>query len=403
MRRICLITPGHIASTPRLVKAADALHDAGYEVHVIASNHYPPVRALDESIIAAARWRCHRVPAPTFFRRQTGRLKRKVGRQLLAAGLRSARLAIWAMDPENGHFVNRAASLRADLYIGHTLGGLAAAARAAGQTGGLLGFDAEDWHREEIAADCLAPGEKIARSLLEEKFIPQCRQLTAASPLIARAYASLWGKSPPVVLNVFPLSEAPTQLTSPEKRSLSLYWFSQTIGPGRGLEEIVAALALLPRPWTLQLRGHAAPGYAAELNALLGNDSAGRIVWLEPALPAEMARLSATHRIGLGVELTIPPNRDICLTNKIFTYLLGGTPVLLSNTSAHRLLAPELGAAATVVDLSSPAEILAGIQRLDAAGAAAHAWQLAQTRYNWDFEQHQLLASVRAAFAGSTP
>ena len=37
-KRICLITPGHIASNPRLVKEARALQQSGMEVHIIFSH-----------------------------------------------------------------------------------------------------------------------------------------------------------------------------------------------------------------------------------------------------------------------------------------------------------------------------------------------------------------------------
>ena len=66
-----------------------------------------------------------------------------------------------------------------------------------------------------------------------------------------------------------------------------------------------------------------------------------------------MARLAAQHDVGLASELSTPPNRAISLTNKVFTYLLAGIPVLLSNTPAQRGLAAELGEAAQVVDLKS--------------------------------------------------
>ncbi len=53
---LCLITPGHVASTPRLVKNADALAAAGYRVHVVCGRHFPPADRLDAEIFAMARW-----------------------------------------------------------------------------------------------------------------------------------------------------------------------------------------------------------------------------------------------------------------------------------------------------------------------------------------------------------
>src|SRR5215469_5721617 len=38
LHHVCLITPGHLATNPRIVKEADALSDAGYKVTVIAAD-----------------------------------------------------------------------------------------------------------------------------------------------------------------------------------------------------------------------------------------------------------------------------------------------------------------------------------------------------------------------------
>ena len=33
--RICVVTAGHLSTSPRMLKAADALHAAGYHVRVV--------------------------------------------------------------------------------------------------------------------------------------------------------------------------------------------------------------------------------------------------------------------------------------------------------------------------------------------------------------------------------
>jgi hypothetical protein len=113
-----------------------------------------------------------------------------------------------------------------------------------------------------------------------------------------------------------------------------------------------------------------------------------------------MARLAASAHLGLSLEQSFPRNRDLCLTNKIFTYLLAGVPVALTPTQAHRALAPELGAAAVNVELGAPA---ATAERLDqwfgseVANAAATAWRLGVDRFNWEREKSLLLAAVARA------
>src|SRR5262249_14385196 len=61
--RICLITPGHLSMNPRLVKEADALTEAGYDVVVIAADfsewgHYADMEFRDRQwqVVASPRF-----------------------------------------------------------------------------------------------------------------------------------------------------------------------------------------------------------------------------------------------------------------------------------------------------------------------------------------------------------
>ena len=114
-----------------------------------------------------------------------------------------------------------------------------------------------------------------------------------------------------------------------------------------------------------------------------------------------MVRLAAPYGLGLSVEETSIPNRDICLTNKIFTYLLAGLPVLLSATTAQTALAKDLGDAAWVVELDKTAiaakldHLLGNPQQLKPAHQAA--WHLGQHRFNWDVEKQIFLSSIAQA------
>ncbi|MDI1335067.1 MAG: hypothetical protein PSU94_02690 [Lacunisphaera sp.] len=407
---ICLITPGHLASTPRLLKEVDALLAAGYRVHVVAGQHYAPVEPLDQGVLAAAQWTCTRVDyrggAGVFARK----LLRRIARALVTMPpFATVRIAARAHHAESLRLAAAAARVPADLYIGHCLAGLPAAALAAKSRGTAYGFDAEDFHDAETDSALADPADVAAARILQEQLLPGCQHLTASSPLIARQYAEVYGMKPFVVLNVFPRAQAPAVPSDPgpvsAERPARLYWFSQTIGPGRGLEAVVAAMGRMRTPVELHLRGFAAPGYAAQLNSLAARAGMQRPVqFLPPGPAAEMVRLAAGADLGLSTEESSPLNRDLCLTNKIFVYLLAGLPQLLSSTSAQRALAPELGAAALLADLADPEETA---RRLDAYFAdPAHrraarqaAWQIGQEKYCWDVEQEKFLASVRRTTA----
>src|SRR5204862_58451 len=80
--------------------------------------------------------------------------------------------------------------------------------------------------------------------------------VTAGSEGIARACRDELGIPAIAVNNVFSLpSMLPSEVRSNARGEFAAYWFSQTIGPGRGHEDVVRALGLTARPATLPLRG----------------------------------------------------------------------------------------------------------------------------------------------------
>jgi glycosyltransferase involved in cell wall biosynthesis len=408
---VCLIGPGHIASTPRLVKEADALHAAGFRVRVVAGTSHPMVAPLDAALEASRPWAVQRVPLGSKWRRVPRVVCRRVAVALVRRRwLRTPTAAAWAESELTGRLARAACAEPADLYIGHYLPGLYAAARAARRHGTKFGFDAEDSHVDELPDVPDHQGRRAARASLERQLLARCAHFTAASPLIADAYERRYGRRPVTVLNVFPRSEAPrepvpTAYLNGASRP-TLYWFSQTIGPGRGLEAVVAAMGRMTVPVVLHLRGMPTTGYRDRLEARAAAPGVReRIVWHPPAAPGDMVRLAAGYDAGLALELVEPPNRAICLTNKAFTYLLAGVPVVLSDTPAQERLAAELGDAGAVVGRAHP-ETLAGVldgflaDRAALARRRDVAWRLGRERYNWELEQRAFLASVGAALHG---
>jgi hypothetical protein len=404
---ICLVTPGHVASTPRLVKEAEALFEAGFQVHVVSGRNSAPVDALDADILGSARWSCTRVD----YRAGAGALGRKILRDLarrlvVHPRLATVRIAARASHAEALRLSKVAARVPAQLYIGHCLPGLPAAALAAQARGVPFGFDAEDFHGAETDEAMNDPAERALAYALQTKLLPGCAHLTAASPLIGRQYSVIYRVEPRTVLNVFPRSQAPAAAVDPgpvsDGRPAQFYWFSQTVGPGRGLEAVVAILGRMRTPVELHLRGFPAAGYAARLQALAVRAGVRRpIRFLQPGPPTEMARLAAGADLGLSAEQTLPPNRDLCLTNKIFVYLLAGIPQLLSKTAAQKALAPELGEAAILADISQPDAVAKLLDQFFAdpgrvAAARRAAWDLSMQRYCWDVEKSQFLGSIRA-------
>jgi hypothetical protein len=405
--RVCIVTSGHVGSAPRVVKEADALASAGYDTHVVAVDVTKGVRPFDRSIEERAQWTLHRVVRGSFVPWRTRSVLHWLAQPLWRAGVRGAWSEAHVSGRLTGPLAARAASLDAGLYVGHNVSGLVAAGLAARRRGAVLGFDAEDDHVGELSGAPVSTAKQRARLNLMRPWIARCAHRTASAPLIALNCERLFDKPFTTVLNVFPMADA-AGLAAPRPSSEALrgYWFSQTVGPGRGLERALRLLASIPMLSSLHLRGYVEPRYADALQtrrAALGLPP-DRLAFLPSALPGEMTRLCAGYTLGLSLEEPTDDNKRACLGNKIFQYLLAGLPVLLSDTPAQRALAQELGTAALLLqDAGEEAQVrelagwLASPARREESQAAA--WRLARSRFNWDQERAVLLAGIAGALA----
>ena len=412
MARICLISPGHLTSNPRLVKEADALTEAGHEVTVISGWSFKPHQAEDRRFESRPWAQRHRVAFGALaspHRRLWQRLRQRLARGLVRLGALGPAVAIRAWHPAGPDLIQAARGVRADLYIAHYPAALPAAALAARVHGGRYAFDAEDFHLGDFPEE---PAYDFQRQLLrtiEGRYLPGCVFTTAASPGIADAYADAYGIPLPVVLrNVFPLSHAPEGPT-PRGTAMpgpSLYWFSQTIGPDRGLECAVRAIALAESKPHFYLRGFISDAYRQRLLALARAEGLeDRLHLLAPAPPEQMERLAAAYDLGLVAETGATPNRRIALTNKLFTYALAGVPAVISDIPAHQSYAESAEESVRLFATDDPQSLGAAVDALwggdgsPLAQARRAAFLLGQERLNWEVEQIRLLDAVELALA----
>jgi glycosyltransferase involved in cell wall biosynthesis len=413
---VCIITPGYLASTPRVVKEADALAEAGFTVRVVhGAGALAAQREMDRDLAISKPWTAQPVDwsgstRPGRRLRMLARLRNHLWRRAPLSLLRHPHRAALAYGHIVPELARLAAAAPADLYLGHYPDGLAAAARAADLHRARLGFDAEDLHGAE-SPEAGGPSRRdVLAARLLAAHLPRCAHVSASSVPIAAELARRYSPAAPVaaVHNAFPLSlrsSAPPPADERGGTAPSLYWFSQYIGPGRGLDHAVMALRRVQGPWRLHLRGDADPAYVARLRALLGS-RADDLVVHPYAPPGEMISRASAHDIGLALEEPVSLSRRLCATNKLFTYYLAGLAMLATDLPGQRSILSATPGAALLCPPGDIDALVALLERLldpsalRTARAAAAAGAL---RWNWERESETLLASVAAALGPGGP
>lgn len=406
--RICIVTPGQVGSNPRVVKEAHTLQAAGHAVSVIATRVLEVVEARDLAVIAGATFAIRRIDLRGGAAWKMRRAVQILGGRLHAASGWNA-AAILGHSAATPALIRAARTVPADLYIAHYPAALPAAAAAARHHGGALAYDAEDFHLGDWPD---GPAHARARNLvraIEGRFLPSCAFVTAASPGIADAVAAAYAvPRPQVILNTFPLAQGAPAATARGSAAPgpSLYWFSQTIGPDRGLECALRAVAAARTRPHLYLRGTPAAGFAEALGSLARSlGITDRLHLLAPEVPDAMERLAASYDLGLCGEPGHTRNNRLLLSNKLFSYLLAGVPPLLSATPGNRAFAAETGLGEHLYPIDDHAALAARLDGLlgdpgRLAAARDAAWRLGRERFNWEREGAALPRLVAQACHG---
>ena len=392
MSRILIITPKEPSTNPRMRKAADALAGAGHEVHVLYASNSDWGSKADKVIFKEAPWSFELIGGDPFearIRYFFSRLGRKISETF--GFLERAHCRSYAA------YVKKGLKWNPDIVIGHNPGALGPLTRIASQLNIPSLFDAEDFHRGETASSSKASIE-VAR--LETKLIPLVSALTAASPLIGKAYEELFpAKQITVVNNAFPLRTQPACPKKIDADSLQLVWFSQVVGLDRGLEEFLFGMALASDiQIDLTLIGLATDELKEHIHSLVECDN-HHIHFLSPMSEESLFKKLGSFEIGLALEVPTPTNRDICRTNKLYTYPISGCHMLVSKTKGQLQFMDEFPASGTIIDLKDPQTIADAItdafENRDALlEKRQNNWELAKRELNWEKESRVLVELV---------
>lgn len=391
MPRILIITTKQPSTNPRMRKSADALATTGHEVHVLYAYNTDWATEADASILSQAVWSHERIGGHpleekwTYFKYRLQRKWHEKSRQLIPSFCRGYR-----------DYIRKGLTLKPDLVIGHNPGSLGVITELSNRLSVPAIFDAEDYHRGEFLQDS-QESQRVAK--LEGICLPKVHGITTASPLISEAYQRLFPAIPiETVNNAFPQnlqSEFHSNLTGP----MRLVWFSQVVGLDRGLGDFLKCLDHLDDvPVEVRILGTATAKIQRQLTQMVRSAN-HRLSFHPPRSENTLFQFIGSAEIGLALENPQTVNRDLCRTNKLYTYPLAGCYTLATKTAAQAQFFNEYPRAGELMDSNEPKataqrlrEIYENRQELEEKRKAA--WALGQDKLNWECESKALIQFI---------
>jgi glycosyltransferase involved in cell wall biosynthesis len=296
----------------------------------------------------------------------------------------------------------------ADLYIAHSEPALLIG-RALLRRGRRVGVDMEDWFSEDLLPEARRRRPLRLLGSLERELLSHGAFSSCPSQAMSAALAQEYGCAPPAVIyNAFSwsereaLGESATATDRRDRTLPSIHWYSTTLGPGRGLEDLIAALPLLKSAAEIHLRGRPAAGFTEWISGRLPAAWRDRL-FLHPLVPNDqlLARI-AEHDIGFAGEAKYCRSRDLTVTNKLLHYLLGGLAVVASDTAGQREVASQATSAVLLYPSGNAPALGAALNGLlDSAELRARtkaaALEAARQTFCWERQEKALHEEVASA------
>ena len=408
-KKILILTASHLCRNPRVVKEATTLGAAGYNVTVMSVSASEHFEKMDREMMNGLPFQRRVIDytAPTLRAHTSSFVQRGTtwGARLLCRklGLETAQ----SLGPASA-LLRFARSHPADLTIAHTEIPIWAAQYLI-RDGRRVAVDIEDWYSED-----LMPEDRRSRPLrllrASERFaLNHAVYSSTTSSSMVSGLTNAYGCPPPVVLrNTFPLQERSRIDRAAGVTLPAFAWFSQTIGPGRGLEQFFAAWALTRIPSRVFLIGDLRPDYGAKLLANISPASRTQVQFLPLIAPGELPGKLAGFDLGLALEPRTPRNKDLTISNKVFQYLSAGLALVATDTAGQSEVMQAVPTCGLLIRSDTPVRLAARLDELLGNPTRLRACQLAarsaaERDYCWEKEAPKLLDAVARALATPCP
>jgi glycosyltransferase involved in cell wall biosynthesis len=396
-KKICIITQSHLCRNPRVLKEATALAAAGYRVciltnvisedlyqqDILAIKSHPNINLQPISDLSK--------PTLTGF---TDRLLYKIGR-LINKYLRAETRLSLGYGAIRYH--SEAKTIEADLYICHQELATFIGTKLI-KNGFKVAFDIEDWYSEDLLPDARAERPTNLLRRAESEALNKGIFCVTTSNALAKKLSQVYScPQPQVIYNVFPSFDGMSQKDF--SNPLKLFWFSQTIGEGRGLEQFFNMTSTFKNRLEIHLLGNITTRYHDKLNALLPKQH--QLYFHNLIEEYKLAEKIAEFDIGLALELDIPMSRNYTITNKLFQYIQSGLPVIASETEGQNEAFEKFNPGFKIPQKPTVTQIAQMEQWLnnpDELQVARKRTIEATSVYNWEIESKKIVSLVSRTF-----
>lgn len=406
---VVILTGNHICHNPRVFKEAETLTEAGFAVECLGGWFHHRLAERDMELMRPRKWRF--TPVIVWTRASIGSKLQKLWQR----ARRWSELKVFhLLGRENGsqlgyctHELFTAARARqADLFIAHSEPALWVAERLR-RLGFRVGIDMEDWFSEDLLPEARIHRPVNLLRTMEKEILHGAAHSSCTSRAMSEALAMAYGCRPPAVLyNAFEWSERHSldgQLKDRVNPDIpSIHWYSQTLGHGRGLEDLFAALPYVKHIAEVHLRGRPTPGFNDWVVRHASHEWLSRIFIHDLVSNNELLSRIAEHDIGFAGEMKYCRNKELTVSNKILQYLLGGLAVVASDTLGQREIMEQAKGAVLLYQSGDPQalaerlnSLLVSTEKLLAAKAAA--LRAAEQTFCWERQAPSLLRAVEHA------
>ena len=378
MKRVISIVPNNFQHDSRVLKEAQSLQSAGYDVRVIAL-HDPgqqehevvggiPVHRI---YLKSRKWSKNRLIQVFKYVEWTYRIARLYGKADIfhCNDVYPLPIGIFLK-----YFVNRRAKV---VYDAHEL----------------------EFDKVEANSNYYP---QWAQSMAERFCIRRSDAMMVVSPLIADAYVEKYGIEPPkVVMNCPEKASYPTR---PDllreklgiRQDQKIFLYQGGLIAKRGVEILIETFADLSDELVLVFLGFGPlTDHAKEAARKYEN------IYYHPAVsPLELDPYTASADVGFCLYQGITRNHDLTIGNKIFQYIMAGLPVLASNLSGLKYILKD-GMGIVVENFRNKDQIRSAILEIATWKKEDYRPRLqsAAQQYNWEAQADIMLELYKDLYA----